>query len=291
MVYRQMAIDAIENTIAAANSSSMLEHPVLRGRLREIVVEELIKPFLTPHIKAVTGAIIDVHGIQSNQVDVILYDEQVTPPILFSEGEGLIPCHSVVATIEIKSTLTKSHLRAAVENARSVKFLKYDYDRIPISGEVGPRLLFYNELIDLLPEGKRKDYFKRILFRVSSPACYAFAFTSDLALEGAIKDEASRLQEVVEESNIHKRVKVPISGLCVADRSFQHCITVDPSPQFEVELADDQRPSDESQSYWASHNVVLKFISHLVNACSVYANQRWRIHLDAYFNPPTNKGE
>lgn len=292
MFYRQIAIDAIEKTVAAANSSGMIDQPGLKGRLREIVVEELVKPFLHPHIGAATGTIVDPYGNQSSQVDVILYDEQVTPPILFSESEGVIPCHSVVATIEVKSTLTRKELKSAVENARSVKLLSYDYDTIPFSGEATFRRLFDQKLLNLLPEDETKEYLRYALTTISSPACYVFAFTSDLALGGGGKDEATRLHEVVDESNITGQViKVPISGLCVADRAFHYCYFIEPTtktPKFASELADPaqkRRPKDQYDGYWASHNVVLEFISKLVNTCSTYASQRWRIPLDVYFKP------
>lgn len=289
MFYRQIAIDAIEKAIAAANSSGMLDHPVLKGRLREIVVEELVKPFLNPHIKAATGMIVDAFGNQSGQIDVILYDEQITPPILFTEGEGVIPCHSVVATIEVKSTLTREKLRNAVDNARSVKLLKYDYDKIPLSPEAGLRLGLYLELLNQLPNGITKDALKRALTTISSPACYTFAFKSDLAKEGAVKDELSRLIEVVDESNkANQLIKVPISGLCVADQSFVFCHSVEPTPEFTIKHSDDigEKQSREGASrYWASHNVVLEFISHLANTCNTYASQRSRIPLNVYFKP------
>lgn len=293
LFYRQIAIDAIEKTVAAANSSGMIEHSGLKGRLREIVVEELVKPFLNPHIRAATGTIVDPHGKQSRQVDVILYDEQITPPILFSEREGVIPCHSVVATIEVKSSLTRTELKSAVENARSVKLLSYDYGNIPLSGEVGLRHLFDAELLKLLPEGETKDSLKLALTTISSPACYVFAFTSDLALGDGSQVEAARLREVVDETNnTGQPIKIPISGLCVADRAFHYCRSIEPTsntPVFAVEQADpDQtgRPRDQSgSSYWASHNVVLEFISNLVNTCSTFAGQRWRIPLDVYFKP------
>jgi len=292
LFYRQIAIDAIEKTIAAANSSGMIEHPGLKGRLREIVVEELVKPFLNPHIRAATGTIVDPYGNQSRQVDVILYDEQVTPPILFSEREGVIPCHSVVATIEVKSSLTREELKSAVENARSVKLLSYDYGNIPFSGEVGFRRLFDAELLKLLPEGEAKESLNHALTIISSPACYVLAFTSDLALRGGSEDEATRLREVVDESNkTGQPIKIPISGLCVADRAFHYCDSIEPTtniPVFAIKAADPgqkQRSRDQYDGYWASHNVVLEFISNLVNTCSTFASQRWRIPLDVYFKP------
>jgi hypothetical protein len=290
LFYRQIAVDAIEKTIAAANSSGLIDHPGLKGRLREIVVEELIKPFLSPHIKAATGSIVDAYGNQSRQIDVILYDEQVTPPILFSEREGVIPCHSVVATIEVKSKLSRDKLMGVVENARSVKLLRYDYSRIPVSGEAEVKLGLYLELLNLLPDGDAKNSLRRALTTISSPACYAFAFTSDLTLKDVTKDELTRLLEVVEESNKSgQQIKVPISGLCVADRAFQYCRSVEPTPEFAVEFADAnpvQRTEARTDGYRASHNVVLEFISHVVNTSSTYASQRWRIPLNIYFDPP-----
>lgn len=289
MFYRQIAIDAIEKTIAAANSSGMIEHSVLKGRMREIVVEELLKPFLNPHIRAATGTIVDQYGKQSRQVDVILYDEQVMPPILFSEREGVIPCHAVVATIEVKSLLTRKELKSAVENARSVKLLSYDYGNISFGGEIGFRHLFDAELLKLLPDNEIKDSLKLALTTISSPACFVLAFTSDLALESGSKNEVTRLRELVNESNnTGQLIKIPISGLCVADRAFQYCIERTNTPVFAVELADDgenQRPRDQYDGYWASHNVVLEFITNLVNTCSTFASQRWRIPLDVYFKP------
>ncbi len=284
MFYRQIAIDAIEKTIAAANSSGMLEHSGLKGRLREIVIEELLKPFLDPHVRAATGTIVDAYGKQSRQVDVILYDEQVTPPILFTEREGAIPCHSVVATIEVKSRLTRRELKRAVDNARSVKLLSYDYGATAPGAEDGFMRQLCGELLRLLPEGQERNLLNELLTRVNSPACYVFAFTSDLAAGGR-KDEIGRLREVVDESNnTGEQIKVPISGLCVGDRAFHYCRSTEPTPEF-ASAHNSHGPAQRSgdDGYWASHDVVLGFISNLMNTCSALSWQRWRIPLDVYF--------
>ena len=126
MFYRQIAIQNIDKAIAAANSVSLIKHQLFKGRLREIVVGDLIEPFLPPHIKTTTGTIVDPQGNQSNQVDIILYDEQIVPPILFTLSEGTIPCHAVVATIEVKSCLGAKEVRDAVVNACSIKNLNYN---------------------------------------------------------------------------------------------------------------------------------------------------------------------
>lgn len=48
MLYREFAIAAIDRTIAAASSSGLVDHPGLKGRLREIVIEDLLKAIFEP---------------------------------------------------------------------------------------------------------------------------------------------------------------------------------------------------------------------------------------------------
>ena len=130
--YRQLAIDNIEKAVASANASSSIQHSLQKGRLREIVVSELVQPFLTPHTKAATGTIIDHYGNQSNPIDIILYDERITPPVLLTATEGIVPCHSVLATIEVKTRMNRTELAKAVENAKGIFTL--DLARIRTQG-------------------------------------------------------------------------------------------------------------------------------------------------------------
>jgi hypothetical protein len=286
--YREVAIHNIEKAMAAANASSSIRNPLLRGRLREIVVTELVQPFLTPHTKVATGTIIDHHGNQSNQIDVILYDERITPPVLLSAAEGIIPCHSVLATIDVKSSLNKTELHKAVENARSVKLLKYDYDSLPLSSERGFEVVFWKRLIKLVEHESLREQIGHHLLDVSSPACFVFAFSSDLSKKATIEDEKERLLEEVKSSNEAGDItEIPLNGLCIADRGYAHCTAFSANPavvKFDCEFPDflAQRKS-RGRKYWASHNVLLKFEATLMNVCAEHSNQRWRIPLDIYF--------
>jgi hypothetical protein len=122
MFYKQIAIDSIEKARISANTSRAIDHRLLKGRYREIIVNDLLMPFLNPRFKMVTGKIIDQYGNQSDQIDIIIYDELITPPILLNTFEGIIPCHSVLATIEVKSLLRaypKSRIARNVINAQA----------------------------------------------------------------------------------------------------------------------------------------------------------------------------
>jgi len=287
--YRHAAVDKIERAVAAAIASRSLEHALFKGRLREILITELIRPFLLPQFGVVTGLIVDQDGRQSNQIDVIIYDERVVPPLMLSASEGIVPCHSVLATIEVKSRLNMTELKKAVQNARSVKLLKYDYKNVPLPGERGFELVFQQKLLDSLQlDGNLKEQLRHALFDISSPACFLFAYTSDLAPSRSIHDEQARLQQTVDSANVgDPQIFVPISGLCVGDKGFSYCSAIDAtgrSAHFDYEIPDvAKQPRPRGRKYWASHNVILKFESELANTCAVHSGQRWRIPLDVYF--------
>jgi hypothetical protein len=286
--YRQVAIHNIEKAVAAINASSSIEHSLKKGRLREIVVSELILPFLAPHTKVATGTIVDHYGNQSNEIDVILYDERITPPVLLTSSEGIVPCHSVLATVDVKVGLNKTELKKAVENARSVKLLKYEYENLPLSSERGFEVVFHKRLLKLIENETLRDQIFHHIFDVSVPATYVFSFTSDLSRELTIEDERQRLLEEIESSNgTGGDVRVPINGLCIADTGYTFCSAFGPNPavvKYETEFPDlAKQPRSRGRKYWASHNVVLSFEAAIMNTCAEHSLQRWRIPLDVYF--------
>jgi hypothetical protein len=286
--YRQVAIHNIEKAVAALNASTSIQHSLQKGRLREIVVSELILPFLTPHTKVTTGRIVDHYGNQSNEIDIILYDERITPPVLLTASEGIVPCHSVLATIEVKTSLNKTEVKKAVENARSVKLLKYDYDDLPLTSERGFEVVFHKRLLKLIENETLRDQIFHHIFDVSIPATYVFSFTSDLSKQSTIEDDKERLLEEVRSSNATGgEIRIPINGLCIADTGYTYCSAFGPNPEivkFESESPNlTAQPRPRGRKYWASHNVVLKFEAALMNTCSEHSLQRWRIPLDVYF--------
>ena len=97
---------------------------------REVFVKDLLTPFLSPNLGTCTGIIVDSHGGSSGQIDIIIYDKTLIPSLLHTNEEGIVPVESVLATIEVKSELTRGELRKAVENARSIKTLRPEYAEV-----------------------------------------------------------------------------------------------------------------------------------------------------------------
>jgi hypothetical protein len=194
--YSALVESLVQFALSRSKAAAELMHSGLIGRAREIFARDLLTPFLSPNLGTCTGIVVDSHGGSSRQIDIIIYDKTLIPSLMFTGDEGIVPIESVLATIEVKSKLTRVELKKAVENARSVKTLR-------------------TEFAEVMPESRDK----------SSPVCCLFAFDSDSNPES----ERNRLENVVAEANhdSHQKVYVPLSGICVGDNVFLYCKTID----------------------------------------------------------------
>ncbi|KWZ42580.1 hypothetical protein WS72_06645 [Burkholderia savannae] len=69
-----------------------------------------------------TGQIVESYtGRLSGQIDIILYDKSILPPILMDEKVGIFPIESVLYTIEVKTTITATELANAHTSAKDLQ--------------------------------------------------------------------------------------------------------------------------------------------------------------------------
>jgi hypothetical protein len=208
-LFRDALKSSIRKTLEDSQVVQTVSNPSAKGRAREVFVTNLLRPYISPTVSICTGCITDYEGGQSRQIDIILFDKTVIPPLMLTEIEGIVPVESVLATVEVKSLLTRTELRKSMENARSIKLLE------PLFAEI-----------------KRSDEPKR------SPPAYVFAFKSDLGH----KSEYQRLKEVVDHSNRDGRDKVyvPVSALCVPGKALVYCTEATKEPKFCEREADNE---------------------------------------------------
>ena len=93
-IYRSRLISKIGYAIEEAKSAALLAHPGLTGRVREIVAATLITPMLPAGFEVGTGKIVDNSGHQSDEVDLVIYNRGVLPPVMYSERDGVFPVES-----------------------------------------------------------------------------------------------------------------------------------------------------------------------------------------------------
>jgi hypothetical protein len=120
-------LDGVETFLLAyAKIQETTGHSLHKGTPREFFVNEFLREHLSDHLAIGTGEIIDADskpGQRRNQIDIVLYKRDY-PKLAFGGGINGFLVESVVATIEVKSTLTKEELSKAYLAARNVKRLK-----------------------------------------------------------------------------------------------------------------------------------------------------------------------
>jgi len=100
-----------------------LTHAGEFGGYRERIVGALIKKFLPKHFSIGDGFAVNTASIRTKQIDLIVYDAQITPT-LESAGTRFFPYEAVVALGEVKSTLDYKGLRTAIDVMRENKRIR-----------------------------------------------------------------------------------------------------------------------------------------------------------------------
>ena len=98
-------------------------HPVAPGRGTEFNWHAVLVDALPKRYQVSTGFVVDSHGNQSDQIDLIIRDAHFSP--LFLEFGGLlyVPAESVYAAFEVKQTINRENVLYASDKVASVRRL------------------------------------------------------------------------------------------------------------------------------------------------------------------------
>ena len=121
-VYQDLLVNRATQMAGAAKALKSINHPGLKGQLREIVVRDLLKPVLPPGYIVGQGEIISSYGGTSRQIDAVIADRRILPAMLIDQVSGIFPIEAALMTVEVKSELTAHELRLADTSA--AEFLK-----------------------------------------------------------------------------------------------------------------------------------------------------------------------
>jgi hypothetical protein len=190
--------EAAEQLALDFRQATALNHAGERGSRREESVRKFLADRLPGGYAFKTGFAFDARDAQSGQLDVLIYRVRDTP-FLVSGDPAFVPCESLLAAIEIKSTLTADEIRDGLEIAKSVRALR-PFDR---------------RFIDARERGEPA--------RDDSPRCFfsIFAFGTDL-VEGNdwLAREGARFTRVANNLAIPQQY---IDRLVVMDRGVINC--------------------------------------------------------------------
>lgn len=137
---------SVERLLAAQSKvPASSGHGVNKGTPREPFIREFLQSHLPTIASIGAGEIIDSNSLPNqtrNQFDIVLYKNN-HPKLDFGGGVHCFLIESVVATIEVKSKLTKSDLEQAILAAHRAKSMQPSTTTSFNAGFVPPRVLSY----------------------------------------------------------------------------------------------------------------------------------------------------
>lgn len=128
---------ALEQSVLAAQLNLSLQSITHSGSMGEVNEEHfisLLRRYLPNRYGVEQGVVIDSTGATSEQIDIIIYDPQYTPPLLDQQTHRYVLAEAVYAVLEVKSAINKVNLRYAANKARSVRRLSRTSIPIPHAG-------------------------------------------------------------------------------------------------------------------------------------------------------------
>lgn len=111
-----------------------VHHPGIKGDSSELNWIEWLKTYLPKRYSVDKAFIIDCNGNISDQIDVVIYDQQYSPFVFNQDNAYYIPAESVYAVFEVKQEINKDYILYAGEKTKSVRSLKRTTTAIPHAG-------------------------------------------------------------------------------------------------------------------------------------------------------------
>ena len=187
--YQKLLRSKVISAISQAQAASGFSHQGVKGTVLELLISQLFEPLLPADIGVGTGQIIDAYtGKMSGQLDIILYNKAILPPVLVDDKLGIFPIESVLYTIEVKTTLNAKELRMAHDSAKD---LATNFSYLPgLKDE----------------QGKEKHH------SIEKIRSVVFALNSDL--KGTGLNEAERYRKQYGDDVAH------IRAICVAGKEY-----------------------------------------------------------------------
>lgn len=123
-------------------ASSDLLHPVDNGDNSEKIWIDFFKKYLPKRYKVAKATVIDCEGNSSDQLDIVIFDQQYSYLVFQNNGITYIPAESVYAAFEVKPEINGNYLNYSANKAKSLRSLKRTSTSIPTaSGLLEPKPL------------------------------------------------------------------------------------------------------------------------------------------------------
>lgn len=132
---REMFLNLQKQMIAELETQrEAITHPTAKGDASELRWIEMLRKYLPKRYELSKAFVVDCKGNASEQIDIVVYDQQYSP-FLFHEADAIfVPAESVYAVLEVKQDLNRENIKYAGKKAESVRRLERTSAPIPHAG-------------------------------------------------------------------------------------------------------------------------------------------------------------
>ena len=126
---------AVEEFGIALKKSSTIAHRGNKGSSREESLRQFFRERIPKAYAIVEGEVVDLNGSISPQLDLMFYNQSLNFA-LNADQSSILPAEALLASVEVKSILTKAEIEKSVTAARKLRQLR-PYDRALGGTDVG----------------------------------------------------------------------------------------------------------------------------------------------------------
>jgi len=105
-------------------NNKYVTHNGIKGGLNENELRQIILQVIPSKYKITRGVIQNPNGDQSNETDLIIYDDEIIPPFIKDEI-SFVPVEAVKYIIESKTTLNSTEIKTTIEKFNNHKKIGY----------------------------------------------------------------------------------------------------------------------------------------------------------------------
>ena len=106
------------------SKQNKLSHPGEFGTYREGIVRDFLQSFLPQRLAIDTGFVVNALGEVSGQIDLVIYDPSLTPPLESKNRQRFFPIETVIAAGEVKSDVNSDQFTDALIRLSKVKEMR-----------------------------------------------------------------------------------------------------------------------------------------------------------------------
>ena len=106
------------------SKQNRLSHPGEFGTYREAIVRDFLQSFLPQRLAIDTGFVVNALEEISGQIDLIIYDPSLTPPLESKNRQRFFPVETVIAVGEVKSDVNRDQFTEALIRISKVKEIR-----------------------------------------------------------------------------------------------------------------------------------------------------------------------